>query len=57
VLQAGKPISYLTDGQRVPEDLHLPRIEDLVELVLAPNRVRLSSPIQEIKPKTIRAMQ
>ncbi|NOY52959.1 MAG: flagellar biosynthesis protein FlhF [Deltaproteobacteria bacterium] len=57
VLQAGKPISYLTDGQRVPEDLHLPRVEDLVELVLAPNRVRLSSPIQEMKPKAMRAMQ
>ncbi len=56
-LQAGKPISYLTDGQRVPEDLHIPRVEDLIQLVLAPNRVRLSSPILEMKPKTLTAMQ
>ncbi len=56
-LQAGKPIFYLTDGQRVPEDLHIPRVEDLIQLVLAPNRVCLSSPIQEMKPKTMTAMQ
>lgn len=56
-LQTGKPISYLTDGQRVPEDLHIPRVEDLIQLVLSPNRVHLSSPIQENKPKTMTALQ
>ncbi len=34
VLQSGKPVSYLTDGQRVPEDLREPSVKDLVDLVL-----------------------
>jgi flagellar biosynthesis protein FlhF len=29
VLQAGIPLSYMTNGQRVPEDIQIPRIQDL----------------------------
>lgn len=34
VLQSGKAVSYLTDGQRVPEDLREAAVKDLVDLVL-----------------------
>jgi flagellar biosynthesis protein FlhF len=34
VLQSGKDISYLTDGQRVPEDLREATVKDLVDLVM-----------------------
>jgi flagellar biosynthesis protein FlhF len=35
VQRIGKPVSYVTNGQRVPEDIRLARSEELARLVLA----------------------
>ncbi len=42
VLQTGKAVSYLTNGQRVPEDIQQADAADLATLILAPHRVHPS---------------
>lgn len=34
LVRTQKPLSYLSDGQRVPEDLHVPRADQLVDILL-----------------------
>ncbi len=36
-LESGKYISYMTNGQRVPEDIREARVEDIMDLILAAN--------------------
>ncbi len=39
VLQTGRAVSYLTNGQRVPEDIQEANVRDLAALILAPRGV------------------
>ena len=53
VQQIGKPVSYVTDGQRVPEDIRLARSEELARLVLSGGlssvRMHFRSPAKGLK--------
>ncbi len=50
VLQSGKAVSYLTDGQRVPEDIRKATGDDLARLILPSDRVgrSFSSELQRV---------
>ncbi|MDX1762847.1 MAG: flagellar biosynthesis protein FlhF [bacterium] len=49
VLRSERPVSYLTDGQRVPEDLREASVKDLVDLVLLQGFIAQPSEMHDLQ--------
>ncbi len=56
VIEAELPLSYVTNGQRVPEDIKIPKAIELADLVVAPFNVgKKSQPHIETKVRDLNA--